>query len=135
MQEPRGVSTHIYCSGPLLTQTSACTTASSQPQHQNTERRACTYSPSHLSVWATTEQVIWSVLKAEALLRFLDFPYTPQIRGAVAGAGAGEKSKASLAISSQGLDLSPPMLALQEQPVFFLPSGGRTAVRKNYCIS
>lgn len=53
----------------------------------------------------------------------------------MAGAGAGEKSKASLAISSQGLDLSPPMLALQEQPVFFLPSGGRTAVRKNYCIS
>lgn len=32
---------------------------------------------------------------------------------------AGRKSKASLAIGTQGLALSPPRLALQEQPVFF----------------
>lgn len=34
---------------------------------------------------------------------------------------AGGNSKASLAISTQGLALSPPMLALQEQSVFFSP--------------
>lgn len=48
---------------------------------------------------------------------------------------AGGNSKASLAIGTQGLALSPPKLALQEQPVFFLQNGGRTAVRKSYCIS
>lgn len=107
-----------------------------QPEQQNIDRGGL-HSTSYLSVWATTKQVIWSVLKAEALLCFLDFPCSVQTRGAVSGAGAeaGGNSKASLAISTQGLALSPPMLALQEQPVFLLHRSGRTAVRKIYCIS
>lgn len=134
MLEPRGVSTHICCSG--LCSPKPQPAALPLPSQNSRTQRVCTYSTSYLSVWATTEQVIWSVLKAEALLCFLNSPCSVQTREAVAGAGAEAGGTAKPAWQSAPRDWrSPPVIALQEQPVFFLHSGGRTAVRKIYCTA
>lgn len=73
--EPRGVSTYVCCSGPLLTQTPARSNASSPEQQNPKTDKVCTYTGSCQGVWAATELVfaLSSRQKHPCVFKVLDF--------------------------------------------------------------